>query len=192
MKLNDYIKQAIKTDCEDYDTVIKRVQKAEIETADDLQTTGDSPVQRSSEVTHGALDLNQLSKIIGLLDIYKKKIMYGRGLQAGETVPVSHSFQNKRQMRLFHGIIGIITEAGELLDQLVNSLEAKEVDLVNIGEEAGDIMWYLALIADEFNVDLEAQLDKNIAKLKARYGDKFTEKKAINRDLEIERGILER
>ena len=34
-------------------------------------------------------------------------------------------------------------------------------------------------------------LDKNIDKLKARYGEKFTSEKAINRDLEVERIILE-
>ena len=40
-------------------------------------------------------------------------------------------------------------------------------------------------------VDVNEILDKNIAKLKARYGEKFTSEKAINRDLEVERIILE-
>jgi len=33
--------------------------------------------------------------------------------------------------------------------------------------------------------------DRNISKLKARYGEKFTETAALNRDLETERKILE-
>ena len=34
-------------------------------------------------------------------------------------------------------------------------------------------------------------MDTNIAKLKARYGDKFTEQAASERDLDTEREILE-
>jgi NTP pyrophosphatase (non-canonical NTP hydrolase) len=40
--------------------------------------------------------------------------------------------------------------------------------------------------------DVSKILDKNIEKLKARYGDKFSSEKAINRDLEKEREILEK
>jgi NTP pyrophosphatase (non-canonical NTP hydrolase) len=43
-----------------------------------------------------------------------------------------------------------------------------------------------------YNVDFESILEKNIAKLKARYGDKFSSEKAINRDLEMEKIILEK
>jgi hypothetical protein len=39
--------------------------------------------------------------------------------------------------------------------------------------------------------DISTILEKNIQKLKSRYGDKFTSEKAINRDLKTEREILE-
>jgi hypothetical protein len=39
---------------------------------------------------------------------------------------------------------------------------------------------------------VEATREKNIAKLRARYGDKFSEAAALNRDLETERKILEK
>ena len=38
---------------------------------------------------------------------------------------------------------------------------------------------------------IEKLRETNIEKLKARYGDKFTEAAALNRDLETERKILE-
>lgn len=41
------------------------------------------------------------------------------------------------------------------------------------------------------DVDLEQILEKNIAKLRARFPDKFTEELAINRDTDKERKILE-
>lgn len=42
-----------------------------------------------------------------------------------------------------------------------------------------------------YDLDLSVILDRNIAKLKARYGGKFTEEAALNRNLEVERSILE-
>jgi len=41
------------------------------------------------------------------------------------------------------------------------------------------------------SIDLEVYMERNIAKLKVRYPDKFTEEGAINRDLDKERSALE-
>ena len=43
----------------------------------------------------------------------------------------------------------------------------------------------------QYDTNVSDILDKNIAKLKARYGEKFSSERAINRDLETERTILE-
>ena len=42
-----------------------------------------------------------------------------------------------------------------------------------------------------FNLDISAVLERNDAKLEARYQDKFNEDKALHRDLEAERAVLE-
>jgi hypothetical protein len=42
-----------------------------------------------------------------------------------------------------------------------------------------------------FNINIEECLDINIAKLAARYGDKYSDYKAVNRDLTVERKLLE-
>ncbi len=98
-----------------------------------------------------------------------------------------------RNQRLLHAGIGLATEAGEFLDALKKHVfYGKELDTVNLSEEMGDIFWYCALIADELGVDFSKVMDTNIAKLKARYGEKFTEEKAENRDLTTERTILEK
>jgi uncharacterized protein YabN with tetrapyrrole methylase and pyrophosphatase domain len=62
---------------------------------------------------------------------------------------------------------------------------------VNLAEEMGDLFWYIAVICDALEVSFEDVMERNIAKLKARYGDKFTEHAATNRNLEEERRILE-
>ena len=95
-------------------------------------------------------------------------------------------------IRLLHGAMGLCTEAGELQDQLKRHLfYGKPLDGVNVAEEIGDALWYLALIANALNIDLEEIAERNIAKLKARYPAKFTEHDALNRDLDNERKILE-
>lgn len=46
-------------------------------------------------------------------------------------------------------------------------------------------------IAYELGIDLEDGMEKNIAKLRKRYPDKFSNEKALNRDLDQERKALE-
>ena len=93
---------------------------------------------------------------------------------------------------VLHGALGISTEAGEILDAVKKSIfYGKPFDLVNLQEEIGDCFWYLAILAKEAGMSFEDIMAQNIAKLKARYPDKFTEEKALNRDLEGERSVLE-
>ena len=96
------------------------------------------------------------------------------------------------EMNLLHAAIGIGTEAGEVLDQFKRKLfYGRELDVVNVKEEIGDIMWYVAILLRELDLDFEDILQMNIDKLRARFPEKFTEHHAINRDLGKEREILE-
>ncbi len=93
--------------------------------------------------------------------------------------------------RLLHAGIGLSTEAGEFLDALKKHIfYGKELDKVNLAEEMGDLFWYMAIVADELGFEFEEVMERNITKLKARYGEKFSEEKAENRDLNTERNIL--
>jgi NTP pyrophosphatase (non-canonical NTP hydrolase) len=95
-------------------------------------------------------------------------------------------------IRLLHAAIGMSTEAGETLDALKKHLfYGKPLDRVNLKEEMGDLFWYLAIMADVLEVDFATVMERNIEKLKARYGEKFSGAKAIERDLDKERAILE-
>ena len=97
-----------------------------------------------------------------------------------------------KDTNVLHGTIGICTEAGEILDAIKKSMfYGKPIDKVNIKEEIGDVMWYIAILCREFNLEMEDVLQTNINKLKARYPDKFTSENALNRDLDKERKILE-
>jgi NTP pyrophosphatase (non-canonical NTP hydrolase) len=95
------------------------------------------------------------------------------------------------QLGEMHCVVGISTEAGELLDAYKKYVfYGKQLDLVNVKEEIGDIMWYIANFCTITNIDLEELLHANIEKLKLRYPDKFDSDKAINRDVAAERALL--
>ena len=99
---------------------------------------------------------------------------------------------DKDIIRLLHADMGICTESGELTDALKKFIfYGKEVDRINVIEEAGDLMWYIGLLVDALGITLDEVMTKNIAKLSTRYPDKFTVRAALNRDLESERGVLE-
>jgi NTP pyrophosphatase (non-canonical NTP hydrolase) len=99
-------------------------------------------------------------------------------------------------LRIFHAIIGIATESTELCEALYSTLTGGTVDLVNLREENGDINWYQAIFYDAmtelgFTGHWDDDLETNIAKLKKRFPNKFTNEDAINRDTDAEREILE-
>jgi len=105
---------------------------------------------------------------------------------------IAGRLQDKSMIRILHSALGLSTEAGELLDAIKKHVYyGKELDKINLFEEVGDLFWYLAILADELGFSFEDAMKKNNEKLAARYGEKFTSTRAIKRDLDVERSILE-
>ena len=97
-----------------------------------------------------------------------------------------------KMVDLLHSGIGLATESGEFLDALKKTIfYGKQLDEVNLAEELGDLLWYIALAMNALDTDFEEQMQINIDKLKLRYPDKFTEEAAEVRDLAAERKLLE-
>ena len=92
-----------------------------------------------------------------------------------------------------HMILGMQTESAEIADVYKKHIAyGKELDLVNVKEELGDQMWYIANLCNLHGWDLRDIMSTNIKKLEARFPDKFSQEKALNRDLKTEREILEK
>jgi NTP pyrophosphatase (non-canonical NTP hydrolase) len=84
-----------------------------------------------------------------------------------------------------HMIIGLVTEAGELMDAWKkHKFYGRDLDIQNIKEELGDIHWYLGILHDEIGYSEKEARDDNITKLQKRYPDKF--KDVIKRDINNE------
>lgn len=94
-------------------------------------------------------------------------------------------------IRLLHAAIGTFTESGEMIEALREQYETGKLDKVNFAEEIGDVSWYQAIAVDALGADFDSIRETNIAKLRARFPDKFNAEKALNRDLTAERAILE-
>lgn len=94
--------------------------------------------------------------------------------------------------RVFHAIIGIATEAAELITALQRNINGDSLDGVNVCEEWGDACWYGdGILHDALNVDPTVTRERNIAKLAKRYPEKYSDELAENRNLDAERKILE-
>lgn len=89
---------------------------------------------------------------------------------------------SERQADFLHALLGISGESGELVDGFKKHLiYNKPVDIGNLIEEAGDILWYMALLFRTIGVPFEQVMLENIDKLKARYPDKYSDEAALAR-----------
>ncbi len=141
--------------------------------------------------------LQYVTEFANDLDQYKKKIFYGKELSFEDGpkkgLPLSDLFgDDHKHWSIFHGIVGAVTETGELCESLLSSLETKTpIDEVNVKEEIGDLFWYIAELCRACGWTFEEIMELNINKLKKRYGEKFSTEAAINRDVNAERELLE-
>ena len=83
---------------------------------------------------------------------------------------------------LLHAVIGISTEAGELLDCVKKHVMYNQtLDIANFSEELGDIEFYLEAARQVTLVNRETTLNVNILKLIQRYGDRYSDAAAKER-----------
>ena len=165
---------------------------------------GDSvPLSYFAHVVGQAIDA------LSNLDEIKKALFYGREIDVPQVAsegahPVTlaklpewiatdaSEEADRAAINIIHGIIGKATEAGELLELLhATAIHGETFDVANAGEEVGDGFWYDALLARACGLTFEGIQRTNIAKLRYRFPDRFTEYDANNRDLFGERRILE-
>ena len=91
---------------------------------------------------------------------------------------------------LINGVMGLCGESGEAIDIVKKHLaQGHELDREGLIKELGDVAWYLAETAYALDIPLQEVLERNIAKLRARYPQGFENEKSIHRqeELRIER-----
>ena len=80
-------------------------------------------------------------------------------------------------------LFGLAGEVVELCDHYKKYMhQGHDLDYDHMAEEAGDVMWYLAEIADALGLTLEEIARRNIDKLLKRYPEGFDTERSINRE----------
>lgn len=112
---------------------------------------------------------------------YQNKAMRTNNREANEKVIESIQEGNKTG-QILNACLGLSGEVGELNDLLKKWIfHSKNVDRDHLKKEIGDIMWYIALMADALGFELDAIMITNIEKLEARYPEGFDTERANNR-----------
>lgn len=98
---------------------------------------------------------------------------------------------SKMNMELLHAMMGCVTEAGEFTDQMKrHMIYGAPLDLTNLKEELGDVLWYVALAMRTLDTDFDTEFARNIKKLLVRYPGKFNKDDALIRNLQEELDAL--
>lgn len=154
---------------------------------------------REDDIHH--MVLGMITELGEILDVYKKKFAYGKDIdwvnvkeEIGDFYWYVANFDNivKISDRDITDIKSAIknNEFEDILHALSHVMNA-HTDMLYIitnVHAASDLVMNFCI---QHKFDVFAILETNIKKLQARYPDKFTKDKAINRDLEKERKILE-
>ena len=82
-----------------------------------------------------------------------------------------------------HMAVGISGEAGELLDAVKKAvIYRKQLDIANVKEECGDLLFYITGILDSIGSNLDQVIAENMEKLSKRYQSlSYSNNQAINR-----------
>ena len=76
-----------------------------------------------------------------------------------------------KELGLYYTALGLTGEAGEVAEKVKKmirdnkSIEDCQIDIMN---ELGDVLWYIATCANEFGLTLEEIAENNVLKLKSR------------------------
>lgn len=86
-------------------------------------------------------------------------------------------------INLVNSALGMSAEAGEFADVLKKHLyHGHPMGTEQMIEEAGDVLWYVALAAKALGVSLEGLAQHNIKKLEKRYPDGFDPERSLHRE----------
>lgn len=88
-------------------------------------------------------------------------------------------------------VLKMIKDTCKILDMLKKKIYYnKPIDELQFKNTTTILMLNMSDFMNCYDLSLEETFEINIEKLKARYGDKFSSERAINRDLDAERKIL--
>lgn len=90
---------------------------------------------------------------------------------------------SKGSERLLMGALGIAGEGGEVADHIKKyRFQGHNLDAEKLAYELGDLLWYIAVTADEIRMSLSAIAEMNVSKLRSRYPEGFDSGRSLGRE----------
>lgn len=84
--------------------------------------------------------------------------------------------------QILNASLGLAGEVGECVDHIKKVVfHGHELDKDYIKKELGDITWYIALMSDALDLEMDDVCQENIIKLENRYPEGFDKEKSQNR-----------
>ena len=102
------------------------------------------------------------------LDAIKKVCIYNKenpAVNLHVSGPYKAADVTVDQAHLLHMTVGVVGEAGELADAIGKHIVGDELDVENVREEVGDLLFYLQGIIGHLGISLEEVIMANKAKL---------------------------
>ena len=84
--------------------------------------------------------------------------------------------------RFYHAVFGLNSEAGEVAGILQKKYQGHKADKQHMMKELGDCMWMIAEACEAIVTSMDAVMEMNIEKLKARYPDGFDVERSLHRE----------
>ena len=81
-----------------------------------------------------------------------------------------------------HAVLGLNSEAGEVAALFQKELQGHTIRKEDVITELGDVLWMVAELCTNYDIDLEQIARMNIDKLRARYPEGFDPERSIHRE----------
>lgn len=86
------------------------------------------------------------------------------------------------EIMLVWNALGLAGEAGEVADLIKKTVfHRHDLDRDALIKELGDVLWYVAALCTKLGIPMSEVMERNVAKLKARYPTGWDNERSINR-----------
>jgi NTP pyrophosphatase (non-canonical NTP hydrolase) len=94
-------------------------------------------------------------------------------LKDHQTAALSTAAPKDKPNELLHLVLGLVGESGEIAEKFKKWIrdhdsDERKIDRDDVSNELGDVLWYLAVLADYLDLDLDNIAQSNLAKLASR------------------------
>ena len=89
---------------------------------------------------------------------------------------------DSKEMAIAVWALGLVGEAGEVSELIKKHIgHGHPLNTAEITKELGDVLWYIAALANELGISLDDIAAANVAKLQSRYPAGFSHEASQNR-----------